>query len=42
MSGKYAAVVSTMALSFQILVLEPWHGQISKEIRELKEILKKK
>lgn len=42
MNGRYAAVVSTMALSFQVLVLEPWHGQISKEIRELKEILKKK
>jgi hypothetical protein len=26
-----------MALSFQVLVLEPWHQQISNEIRELKE-----
>jgi hypothetical protein len=43
MSGRYyAAVVSTMALSFQVLVLEPWHQQISNEIRELKEMVSKK
>ena len=41
MSGRYAAVVSTMALSFQVLVLEPWHQQISNEIRELKEMVAK-
>jgi len=41
MYGKYAAVVSTMALSFQVLVLEPWHGEISKEICELKEMVAK-
>jgi len=39
MYGKYAAVVSTMALSFQVLVLEPWHQKISNEIRELKEMV---
>ena len=33
--SKCAAVVSTLALSFQIFVLEPWHAQISKEINEL-------
>ena len=42
MSGRYAAVVSTIALSFQVLVLEPWHHQISKEIQELKELVSKK
>ncbi len=41
MSGKYAAVVSTMALSFQVLVLEPWHQRISNELRELKEMVTK-
>jgi len=41
MIGRYAAVISTMALSFQVLVLEPWHGEISKEIRELKEMVAK-
>jgi hypothetical protein len=41
MSGRYAAVVSTLAFSFQVLVLEPWHQQISNEIRELKAALKK-
>lgn len=36
-----AAVVSTMALSFQVLVLEPWHQRISNELRELKEMVTK-
>lgn len=36
----YAAAVSTIALGFQVFVLEPWHQQISNEIRELKKILK--
>lgn len=40
--NKYAATVSTMALCFQVFVLEPWHQQISNEIRELKETLKTK
>jgi len=39
--SKYAAVVSTLAFGFQVLVLEPWHQQISKEIRELKEMVKR-
>jgi hypothetical protein len=34
---KYAATISTIALGFQVFVLEPWHQQISNEIRELKE-----
>jgi len=38
---RYAAVVSTMAFGFQVLVLEPWHQQISNEIRELKELVKR-
>jgi hypothetical protein len=43
MSGRYyAAVVSTMALSFQVFVLEPWHERISDELRELKETVSKK
>jgi hypothetical protein len=32
----YSATVATMALTFQILVLEPWHKRISDEIRDLK------
>lgn len=40
MRRYYAATVSTIALGFQVFVLEPWHQQISNEIRELKEILK--
>jgi hypothetical protein len=39
---KYAATVSTIALCFQVLVLEPWHQQISNEIRELKDMTKSK
>lgn len=35
MYARYSAVVGTMALSFQILVLEPWHEQISNELKEL-------
>lgn len=41
MSGRYAAVVSTVAFGFQVFVLEPWHHQISQEIRELKELVTK-
>ena len=37
MYSRYSALVGTLALSFQVLVLEPWHKQISDEIRELKE-----
>jgi hypothetical protein len=37
MYSRYSALVGTLALSFQILVLEPWHQQISNEIKELKE-----
>lgn len=37
---KYAATVSTIALGFQILVLEPWHQRISDEVRELKEMVR--
>jgi hypothetical protein len=40
MYSRYSALVGTLALSFQVLVLEPWHKQISNEIRELKEIKK--
>jgi len=36
MYARYSAIVSTMALSFQVLVLEPWHQQISNEIQELR------
>ena len=39
--SKYSAVVSTMAFGFQVLVLEPWHHQISKELRELKALVKR-
>lgn len=38
---RYAAVISTMAFGFQVFVLEPWHQQISNEIHELKELIKK-
>jgi hypothetical protein len=34
---KYSATIGTIALGFQVFVLEPWHQQISNEIRELKE-----
>jgi hypothetical protein len=34
---KYAATVSTIALGFQVFVLEPWHQRISDELQELKE-----
>jgi len=37
MYARYSAIIGTMALSFQVLVLEPWHKEISREIRELKE-----
>lgn len=36
MYARYSALIGTLALSFQVLVLEPWHKQISDEIRELK------
>jgi len=42
MYARYSAVIGTMALSFQVLVLEPWHEQISHEIRELKEQVARK
>ena len=35
MYARYSAVIGTMALSFQVLVLEPWHKQISRELKEL-------
>ena len=35
MYARYSALVGTMALSFQVLVLEPWHQQISSELKEL-------
>lgn len=38
MYSRYSALVGTMALSFQVLVLEPWHVRISKEVSELKEL----
>jgi hypothetical protein len=41
MYARYSAIIGTMALSFQVLVLEPWHQQISNEIRELKKSMKK-
>ena len=41
MYSRYSAVIGTMALSFQVLVLEPWHKQISKEIKELKNLMSK-
>ncbi len=37
---RYAAIISTLAFGFQLCVLEPWHQQISKEIHELKELIK--
>jgi hypothetical protein len=40
MYARYSAFIGTMALSFQVLVLEPWHKQISDEIKELKDLLK--
>ena len=40
MYSRYSALVGTLALSFQVLVLEPWHQQISNEINELKKIKK--
>lgn len=40
MYARYSAFIGTMAFSFQVLVLEPWHKQISKEIKELKDLLK--
>jgi hypothetical protein len=40
MYSRYSAVIGTMALSFQVLVLEPWHKQISNEIKELKKLIK--
>lgn len=40
--SRYAAVVSTLAFGFQIFILEPWHHQISNEIQELKQMVKKK
>jgi hypothetical protein len=42
MYSRYSAVIGTMALSFQVLVLEPWHKEISREIRELKEQIARK
>lgn len=42
MYARYSAVIGTMALSFQVLVLEPWHKEISREIRELKEQVARK
>lgn len=41
MYARYSAIIGTIALSFQVLVLEPWHQQISYEIRELKKSMKK-
>jgi hypothetical protein len=35
MYARYSALVGTMALSFQVFVLEPWHKQISNELKEL-------
>jgi hypothetical protein len=40
--SRYSALVSTMAFSFQVFVLEPWHNQISNELSELKAFLKNK
>lgn len=40
MYSRYSAIIGTMALSFQVLVLEPWHKQISNEIKELKKLIK--
>jgi hypothetical protein len=39
MYSRYSAFVGTLALSFQVLVLEPWHQQISNEIKELKKTI---
>jgi hypothetical protein len=41
MHSRYSAIIGTMALSFQVLVLEPWHKQISNEIKEMKDLIKK-
>jgi hypothetical protein len=41
MYSRYSAIIGTMALSFQVLVLEPWHKQISNEIKEMKNLIKK-
>jgi hypothetical protein len=40
MYARYSAFIGTMALSFQVLVLEPWHKQISDEIKELRDKIK--
>jgi hypothetical protein len=37
----YPAVISTLAFSYQVFVLEPWHQRISDELHELKEAVKK-
>lgn len=37
MKNNAALVASLTGLCFQILVLEPWHQQISKEIQELRD-----
>lgn len=34
---RYPAFIGTLAFGFQVLVLEPWHQQISAEIKELHE-----
>ena len=33
--------VTTTALAFQTNVLYPWHSQISKEVKEIKEMVSK-
>lgn len=40
--NKYPAFIGTLAFGFQVLVLEPWHHQISSEIKEIKELIAKK
>lgn len=40
--NKYPAIIGTLAFGFQVLVLEPWHQQISNEIKELKDLIVKK
>lgn len=38
----YPSIIGTLAFGFQVLVLEPWHQQISNEIKELRDIMESK
>ena len=41
MLPKYAAVVATSALAFQVAVLYPWHSAISKDLVQLRQVVER-